>query len=61
MPGDTAPLAVLEERLAAYQQAIEDTRRFIDIARTQMALAILDRAPDVPPEPGDEMPDEDEG
>lgn len=93
-PDNKDPVAMLEERIGAYQRAVEETRRFLAIARSALgqphpqgwacgscgrafhdrqavcpacgaeedaarwALRILDRAPDVPPEPGDQMPEE---
>lgn len=54
-PGDRrTPVEVLEERAGAYEAAAARTRAFLATAR---ALEIMDRAPDVPPDPGDVMPE----
>lgn len=60
-PDNRDPFALLEKQVATYLAAAEETQRFLDIARERLALATLDLAPDVPPEPGDEMPEEGEG
>lgn len=38
-----------------------ELHRFASIARLEMAVSIIERGPDVPPDPGDEMADEDRG
>lgn len=50
-----ALLSVLEERIDVYERAARQTRDFIGKAKTELALSILARAPDVPPKPGDEV------
>jgi len=37
-PGDPEPMAMLEDRIGAYQEAIEDTRRFLGIARSSLGM-----------------------
>jgi hypothetical protein len=50
-------LRVLEARVDGYDRLARETRDFVRKARTELALSILDRAPDVQPDPGDEVPD----
>ncbi|TPK78203.1 hypothetical protein [Mesorhizobium sp. B2-4-17] len=55
-PWDAAEaLRVLEARADGYERLARETRDFVRQARTELALSILDHAPDVPPEPGDEI------
>lgn len=35
-PGDKGPVAMLEERVAAYERVAAETRRFLEIAQAQM-------------------------
>lgn len=37
-PADVGPLDMLEERIGAYQEAIEETRRFLGIARAALGV-----------------------
>lgn len=47
-------LKVLEARASTYERAARWTRAFVAKAKAELALEIVGRAPDVPPEPGDE-------
>ena len=49
-------LAELRRRPGAYRRAADETEAFISRAVQRLALNIIEAAPDVPPDPGDEMP-----
>ncbi|MFD2054197.1 hypothetical protein ACFSQT_14170 [Mesorhizobium calcicola] len=57
MPDGMSTEQRLEERIRDYERAAEKTRAFLDRLKAERALAILDRAPDAPPEPANEVPE----
>ncbi|UVK44380.1 hypothetical protein BPNPMPFG_006295 [Mesorhizobium sp. AR07] len=54
MSGQTSE-QLLESRIREYERVTQLTRVFLDRLKAERAFAIIDGAPDVPPEPGDEV------
>ena len=55
---DTDILATLKRRPDAYRRAADDTEAFLERVLPKLALDILENVPSLPPEPGDEVPEE---